>query len=110
LRVFRAGETHELRAQFAAGEDADNGSDGKNRLGVTVGPGVVVAEVLPDTPAAAAGLAPGDVIDDLNGTPVQSGEELRDAVHRLKDDAVVLRVTRAGEVREVRAKLENRRG
>lgn len=110
LRVFRAGNTHELRAQVPAGEDADNGSDGKNRLGVTVGPGVVVAEVLPNTPAAAAGLVTGDVIDDLNGTAVQSGEELRDVVHRLKEDDVVLRVTRAGEVREVRTRLDNGRG
>jgi S1-C subfamily serine protease len=65
-----------------------------------------VAEVLPDTPAAAAGLATGDVVDALNGQPVQGAHELRDLVHHLADgEEIVLRVTRAGEVREVRAKL-----
>jgi cell division septum initiation protein DivIVA len=106
LRVFRAGQTHEIKARLADADDANgDGSEHRNRLGVTVGPGVVVAEVLPDTPAAAAGLATGDVIDDLNGREISNGEELRDLVHGLPagEDAV-LRVTRAGEVREVRVK------
>lgn len=105
LRVFRAGQTHELKAQLPAETHDDKDRADRDRLGVTVGAGVVVAEVLPGTPAAAAGLATGDVIDDLNGRPVQSGEELRDLVHQQSagDDAV-LRVTRAGEVREVRVR------
>ncbi len=109
VRVFRAGDTHELRAQLAAEPPDEKSETDRNRLGVTVGPGVVVAEVLPDTPAAAAGLATGDVIDGLNGQPVRSAHELRDLVHHLNDGSdVVLRVTRAGEVREVRAKLATR--
>jgi hypothetical protein len=111
LRVFRTGATREVRAQLAAGNEADDRRDGeRNRLGVTVGPGVVVAEVSPDTPAVAAGLATGDVIDDLNGQPVRSGEELRHLVHHLPaGEEAVLRVTRAGEVREVRARLNGGR-
>jgi len=43
----------------------------------------------------------------LNGQPVRSAHELRDQVRHLYDgEEVVLRVTRAGEVREVRAKLD----
>jgi hypothetical protein len=109
LQVFRAGELHELRAKLAAEAEGDKKADaeGRNRLGVTAGLGVVVAEVLPDTPAAAAGLARGDVIDDLNGKPVQTGEQLRDLVQHLPaGDEVVLRVTRVGEVREVRTRLD----
>src|SRR4051812_23228325 len=111
LRVFRAGATHEVRAQLPAADEADDQRDGdRNRLGVTVGPGVVVAEVAADTPAAAAGLATGDVIEDLNGEPVRSGEELRRLVHHLPaGQEAVLRVTRAGEVREVRARLNGSR-
>jgi uncharacterized protein YukE len=111
LRVFRAGATHEVRAQLPAADEADDQRDGdRNRLGVTVGPGVVVAEVAPDTPAAAAGLATGDVIEDLNGEPVRNGEELRHLVHHLPaGQEAVLRVTRAGEVREVRARLDGGR-
>jgi hypothetical protein len=107
LQVFRAGELHEVRATLAA-EEGDETDENRNRLGVTVGLGVVVAEVLPDTPAAGAGLARGDVIDDLNGTAVRTGEHLRDLVqHMPTGEEVVLRVTRAGEVREVRARLGN---
>jgi uncharacterized protein YukE len=106
LRVFRGGATHELRAKIAADRTGNRRDADRDRLGVTVGPGVVVAEVLPDTPAALAGLATGDVLDDLNGRPIHSAHELRDLVHRTHDgDNVVLRVTRAGEVREVGARL-----
>lgn len=99
VRVLRAGERHEVRVRLADG----NEGDGRNRLGVTVGPGVVVADVAADGPAAAAGLASGDVIDDVNGDEMASGEQLRDVVRRLPAGAeAVLRVSRAGEVREVR--------
>jgi len=107
LQVFRAGELHEVRAKLAA-EKGDDTDENRNRLGVMVGLGVVVAEVLPDSPAAAASLTRGDVIDDLNGTAVRAGEHLRDLVqHMPAGEEVVLRVTRAGEVREVRARLGN---
>jgi len=106
LRVYRAGDVHELRAELTAEPADDERDTNRNRLGVTVGPGVVVADVLPDTPAADAGLANGDVIEDLNGRPVHSAHELRELVHHLDDSKeAVMRVTRAGEVREVRAKL-----
>jgi S1-C subfamily serine protease len=110
LQVFRAGDLQELRATLATEADGDKKDDGngegRNRLGVTVGLGVVVAEVLPDTPAAAVGLARGDVINDLNGTALRTGEELRDLVqHVPAGEEIVLRVTRAGEVREVRTRL-----
>jgi S1-C subfamily serine protease len=101
LKVFRAGASHEFRLPVAAAE----GPEGHG-LGITVGPGVVVAGVVPDGPAAAAGLATGDVIDELNGKQVHSSDGLRHAVHHLFDgEEAVLRVTRAGEVREVRARL-----
>ena len=110
LTVFRAGELTEIKVRLAKGEEGDAANDdngeGRNRLGVTVGPGVVVADVIPDTPAATAGLARGDVIDDLNGTSVRSGEQLREVIRDLPNDTeAVLRVTRAGEVREVRTRV-----
>jgi predicted metalloprotease with PDZ domain len=84
----------------------DRAAKSRNRLGVTVGNGVVVAEVLPDSPAAHAGVARGDVIEIVNGTPILSATELRDAVHRAEADAdAVLRVVRAGHGREIRTRL-----
>jgi S1-C subfamily serine protease len=49
-------------------------------LGLEVAPGVVVAEVLPETPAEAAGMAPGDIITEVGGVPVHTGLQLRELV------------------------------
>jgi hypothetical protein len=107
LRVIRAGEPQEVRAKVGKAAADGNGGEGRNQLGVTVGPGVVVAEVLPDTPAARAGLKRGDVIEDVNGTAVLSGEQFRQVVQQAPGGSeAVLRVTRAGQVREARAALE----
>jgi hypothetical protein len=78
-----------------------------NRLGATVDPGVVVAEVLPETPADYAGLTMGDVILAVNGTDVFSGDELRDLVHEMPDgEEMALRVERAGIFEEIKVRLE----
>src|SRR5262249_4207101 len=83
----------------------------RNRLGVTVEPGVVVAEVQPETPAAAAGLARGGGITAGNSSAAHGGTELRDAVHgRAAGEAVSLQVTRGGLIREMRARLPETTG
>jgi PDZ domain-containing secreted protein len=82
-------------------------AEAPNRLGATVDPGVVVAEVAPDTLAAQAGLEPGDVIVAVNGTAIFSGEELRDLVHALPaGEPLSLRVERAGAFDDVEVRLE----
>ena len=45
-------------------------------FGLSDSNGVLVGDVLPDTPAAKAGLKKGDVILKLNGQPVESAEDL----------------------------------
>jgi len=82
-------------------------AEGRNRLGLTVEAGVVVTEVLSGSPAEAGGLEEGDVIAGVNGTPVQSGEQLRQAVQGLPERAEVrLQVTRGKESREVGVRLD----
>src|SRR5262249_35045692 len=82
-------------------------SEGRNRLGVTVEPGGVVAEVLPVTPAGEAGLAPGDLIRNVNGSPVLTGAEMRDVIAGVKDgEDVTLQITRGGVVKVITARLE----
>ncbi|MGL4551339.1 MAG: PDZ domain-containing protein [Gemmataceae bacterium] len=69
-------------------------------MGVTVAPGVVVADVEDGMPAQEAGLARGGVILAVKG------EQLRQVVHSLEDSAeVALRFNRAEEMREVKARL-----
>lgn len=105
LRVTRAGVTREMTAhldELAVNEESPD----RDRLGATVEPGVVVAEVESGSAAETAGLARGDVITTVNGDPVLTGPQLRQAVQAMEDAAeVVLRVRRAGQEQEVRTRL-----
>ena len=95
-------------ADKPANEQAtDEKPEDRNRLGVTVVPGVVVAAVLPGSPAEAAGLSPGDVIGGVDGTPVLSGEELQAAVRALPERAeATVQLVRGKEASEVTVRLD----
>ena len=54
------------------------------QFNVKVNQGVLVAQVFPDTPAAKAGLKPGDVIVGFAGKPVSSPQELQGFVEMVK--------------------------
>jgi serine protease Do len=51
--------------------------------------GVVVVDVAPDSPAAEARLAPGDLINEVNRMPVRSLAEYQDAISKVGGDALV---------------------
>jgi serine protease Do len=65
--------------------------------------GVIVGGVQPGSPAADAGLQPGDVISRVGQTPVTSPDDLRAAVKRILDSQtgdekkVALYVLRGGQ-------------
>jgi membrane-associated protease RseP (regulator of RpoE activity) len=67
--------------------------------------GVLVLEVIEDTPAEKAGLEPGDVITEVDGDPVANARDLVGAL-RGKEGKVALRVVRHGTPRTVEAELE----
>jgi S1-C subfamily serine protease len=96
LRVSRGGAAREVTTRIEP-ETPERPA----RLGLAVRAGVVVTETLPGTPAASAGLAPGDVIDAVNGTPVLTGKQFRDAVHGWSGGEFVLLVGRGGETYEI---------
>ncbi len=80
------------------------------RLGVMTGdsdePGVVVSEVLPDSPAAKAGLKPGDRIVRINRTRINSVEEAAAALAKLSEgDSANLGIFREGERVRVRVQF-----
>lgn len=61
-------------------------NDVATQLGIPPGDlkGVAIADVRPNEPAAKAGLQRGDVINQANGQPITSGEELRKAIRKLE--------------------------
>jgi membrane-associated protease RseP (regulator of RpoE activity) len=67
--------------------------------------GVLIVDVSPGTPAAIAGLLPGDVVTRLDQVTIRSVEDLRFAVSR-SDGTLPVRVVRQGQTLEV---LLNRR-
>jgi serine protease Do len=72
------------------------------QFGVQSGKGVVVTDVKPDSPAAQAGLAPGDVIREVNRTAVQGIQDVERGLAGGQDPAqVLLRVERDGSQRYV---------
>ena len=105
-----AAEYASVSALLGAAEDkTDEGTAAPEpmQLGVTVAvDSGKVLEVAPDSPAARAGVAPGDVITSADGEPVRNGDDLRTIVSRLSTGReVVLHLERSGKSEEVRANL-----
>ena len=71
-------------------------------FGVASQRGAVVSQVIPDTPAKAAGIQAGDVIIGMNSEPVTGSADLRNKVGMLRvGDPVRLVVMRDGESMEI---------
>jgi hypothetical protein len=74
----------------------------RTQLSIKEGEGLVVEEVLPDTPAARLGLRRHDVILAVNGIPVSSAVEIRSAVGAVKEGGELrLRILRGGKAEEI---------
>src|SRR5690242_6483604 len=88
-----------INAQDVTKEDAD-------KLGWEGPRGVKVLRTVEGSPAAAAGLEPGDVIAMLDGVEIKDGRELRAGLLAKGTGAVVkLRVLRAGREKTVTVTL-----
>jgi serine protease Do len=107
LEVWRKGAKRELVATLGASSDGAvrkaeaGGDEEQGRLGLAVRPltpqeraaanvpgGLLVQEV--DGPAARAGVAPGDIVLQAGGKPVQSVEDLRSAAKAGKTVALLV--------------------
>jgi Do/DeqQ family serine protease len=102
-------QLRELSTERAAAEKAEPAEGG--RLGLSVRPltredarelgvesrsGLLVAEVDPAGPAAAAGFQPGDVIEEVNRKPVKDAADLRAAVKAAGERPALVLVNRKG--------------
>jgi Do/DeqQ family serine protease len=108
------GEFKSETAESREGRDAGPDAAGQGKLGLTVIPltpeiaselnlrtgtqGVVIDSVEPAGPAAAAGLARGDVIEAVNRQPARSPADLRLGIDRNGGKPALLLVNRGGEV------------
>jgi serine protease DegS len=75
--------------------------------------GVLIANLYVGSPAQRAGLQPGDVLTDVDGTPVRSAQEAiaRVASHRKPGETIKLRVMRNGKAMELQSQvMEQPRG
>lgn len=68
--------------------------------------GVLIGDVIDDSPASRAGLRAGDIVTQLNGKPVADANELRNAIAATKAGTEVkLRVFRDGQEEEMSVKV-----
>jgi Do/DeqQ family serine protease len=75
-------------------------------LGIQAGRGALITEVVPGSPAARAGLKPGDLVVSVNGKPVSDAQDLRN-LQALEPLGSTLRmgVERGGKHVEIDARL-----
>jgi serine protease Do len=61
----------------------------QQQLGIDAARGALVSEVAPGSPAARAGVRPGDVVTELSGKPIASPAELASALQKVTSGQVV---------------------
>jgi Do/DeqQ family serine protease len=120
LTVLRDGHEEQLHAKLielkddneaAASEGGGEKQSGGGQLGISVEPvtadmasrlklkktqGVVISDIEPNSPAAEAGLQPGDVILEVNHQPVKSGADIRAGVKASGSRPTLLLMNREG--------------
>jgi len=70
--------------------------------------GVLIGDVTPSGPAQKSGIKRGDIILDVNGSPVADSRELRNTISMMKPDATVkLRILRDGNQSDMNVTLGN---
>jgi regulator of sigma E protease len=72
-----------------------------SRIGMPVTSQVKVIEVAPNSPAAQAGLQPGDMLLKINGQPVESMQDLQNGIYANLDKSTNLTYKRDGQVEQV---------
>jgi len=81
----------------------------RSHLDIPEGQGLVVEEVVPDSPAARAGLKENDILLSLDDQPLDSIESLMKRVSEAGKKEVTLQVLRTSQTQEIRVTPEERK-
>lgn len=63
-------------------------------------PDPVVDEVIPELPAAAAGIQKGDIVLAVNNAPVTTWDEMTEAIHAVPNDSILIRWQHGSRINE----------
>ena len=58
-------------------------------FGIKEKQGVIVTDIVPDSPSDAAGLDKGDIILEINKRPINNIVDYQDAIKGIKDDCLI---------------------
>ena len=104
-RNFRAQQY--FVAKGHAGVQMLNLTEGlRTYFGVPTGVGVLIAEIQPGGPADRAGLRPGDVITEVDGTPAQFAADVLDRVGREGGNSLTFGVVRSKRSLTIKVPIE----
>ena len=74
----------------------NEGRDSFRNIGIWFAAKIVVADVMPDSAAAAAGLTSGDILTHIDGDPIQTPTAISEHIALTKDKPVVIAYMRDG--------------
>jgi len=99
----------EVRRGFLGAQLQDLDPDLAEAFGLKARKGAVLVNIVSDSPAAQAGLQPGDVVVEVNGKPVENAAYLRNRVGLTRiGEPVKLTFIREGKRRSVTVKVAER--
>jgi serine protease Do len=77
----------------------------RRAVGLPDAEGLLIRGVAEDSPAARAGLAPGDLIVAAAGQPVRSVDDLSGALRTVSADTIELKVVRGTDERSIQVRF-----
>lgn len=96
LGIQMAGITPELRKQFQSRKNIDLGTD----------KGVIIVDVVSNSPADRAGLKSGDVISQIEEKAIAGAEDVQTAVAKTKvNSEITLQVQRSGKIQDIEVQV-----
>jgi len=96
LGIQMAGITPELRKQFQSRKNIDLGTD----------KGVIIVDVVTNSPADRAGLKSGDVISQIEEKAIAGAEDVQTAVAKTKvNSEITLQVQRSGKIQDIEVQV-----